>query len=74
MTNRDVREIWVGRDAGRRYYEVGQTDLGEMAADEHEAVVVHEDLKKLRCLRCNTEADVQFRCIHIHAVRKTLDI
>lgn len=74
MTLRDVREIWAGRDHGKHYYEVGQQELVDTAADEHEAIVVVEDMKKARCLRCDTEADLEFKCIHIHAVRKTLDV
>ena len=73
-TERDVREIWIGRDAGKHYYEVRQPELDHTAADEHEAIVCVEDLKKARCLRCDTEADLQFKCIHIHTVRKTLDV
>lgn len=74
MNERDVREIWADRDPGKHYYQVGQPGIVDMAADENEAIVVVEDLKKARCLRCDTEADLQFKCIHIHAVRKTLDV
>ena len=73
MTERNIREIFIGKESGRHYYEVGQADAGDMAADEHEAIVVVAS-SEVRCYRCDTRADVVFKCIHIHAVRRTLDI
>ena len=73
MASREVREIWANRDKGRHYYAVDQEGTEDMAADEHEAVVAVEN-NSAHCYRCDRKADIEFKCVHIHAVRRTLDI
>lgn len=73
MADRQVEEVFVGRDTGRQYFKVSQADADEMAADEHEAIVLLET-NSIQCYRCDRKADVEFKCVHIHAVRRTLDI
>ena len=68
-----MTEVFAGRDHGRQYFKVQQSDAGELAADEHEALVLLES-NALTCYRCDRKADVEFKCVHIHAVRRTLDI
>lgn len=73
MTDRTVREVFVGRDGGRKYFEVTQADAGDLADDEHAAIVLVAD-NMVQCYRCDRRADVEFKCIHIHAVRSKLNL
>lgn len=74
-TERSVEEVFHGRDHGRQYFKVRQADADtlDMAADDDSALVLLE-ANAIKCYRCDRQADVEFKCIHIHAVRKTLDL
>lgn len=70
---RAVREVFVGSDGSRQFFEVTQSDAGDLADDEHAAIVLL-DGNTIQCYRCDRKADVEFKCIHIHSVRRTLDL
>lgn len=72
MSDREVREIWSGKESGRHYYQVSPGGAVEGSADDEAVVVV--DANEARCYRCDVKADLTFKCIHIHTVRKTLDV
>lgn len=72
MSEREVRETFVNSESGRQFFEVREADCDD-AADEHEAIVLLEG-NTIRCYRCDVKADVEFKCIHIHTVRRTLNI
>lgn len=73
MSERTVKEVFVGRDSGRQYFEVSQVDSADMADDDHKAIVLLTG-NQIQCYRCDRKADVEFKCVHIHAVRRTLDL
>lgn len=73
MAERDIEEVFIGRDSGRQYFRVRDTDAGDMAADEHEAIVLVAS-NVIQCYRCDRKADIEFKCIHIHTVRRALNL
>jgi hypothetical protein len=72
VSDREIREIWIGKDPARHYYQVSPGGAIEGSADDEAVVVVESN--EARCLRCHAKTDIEFKCIHLHAVRRTLDV